>query len=305
MKPTNRSALRKLSLCLLTGWFTAQYVPAQNQASKATEQAWQQARILDLNSMPWTTKRLPGWKFKDIQANPTTGAASWLIFIPPNWSTNSSRHYDHENGWNYFLQGEFAVLYYKNPQDQVGTVYTVKAGDLFYGVEGAIHNFDQRTLVPEGCILLSWHDKPTSITPVPFDSKETTFQGGPWPSPKTFDTRTVEWEKTDEGYLVKKLYQLDGAAMEMRYQPPGWKSSGSREYADYERWMYLLGGDLTLRLYRWPGDMYGNVVHVTKGQVVDVPAHAILGGGNTMESGESGTWLLVWKEQSGNILKLD
>ncbi len=292
MKTTIISALRRTVIFLLVELLSVQYLLTQNLMPRPTEEAWQQVRILDLNSMPWTTKRLPGWKFKDIHANPATGAASWLIFVPPNWSTNSSRHYDHENGWSFFLQGGFAVIYYKNPQDQVGTVYPVKAGDLFYGVEGAIHNFDQRTLVPEGCILLSWHDKPTSITPVPFDSKETTLHGDPWPNPKNFDTRTIEWEKTDAGYMVKKLYQLGGATMEMRYYPPGWKSSGPREYADYQRWMYLLDGDLNLR-------------RATKGEVVEVPAHAILGGGTTIESGESGSWVLLWREQNGNIFKLE
>jgi hypothetical protein len=137
------------------------------------------------------------------------------------------------------------------------------------------------------------------------DSSETTFHGNPWPVAKVVNTREVEWEKTDDGSQVKHLYQFDNASMEMKYYPPGWKSSGPREYADYTRWMYVLDGQMNLRLYRWPADMYGNVVQITKGEVIEVPPHSIFGGGNTMESGESGTWAIVWREQAGIILKLD
>jgi len=297
--------LRKQTILLLAILLIPQFVRAQAQIANSEGIVWRQVRILDLNSMPWTSKRLQGWRFKDIYANPTTGAASWLVFTPPNWSTSTPRHYDHENGWYYFLEGQFGVVYYKNPQDQTGTLYRVKAGDLFYGIEGAIHSFDQRTLMPEGCILLSWHDKPTSITPVPLDSQETTFHGGPWPAAKMVDTREIEWDKSEDGSLAKSLYRSGGAVMEMKYYPPGWKSSGPRQYADHMRWMYVLEGQMNLRLYRWPADAYGNVVQVTKGQVVEAPSHSIFGGGNTIESGESGTWVLVWQEQAGNIFKLE
>src|SRR5713101_8012461 len=111
---------------------------SQAQATSPSERVnWNHVRILDLNSMPWTSppKRPSGWKFKSIHTIETTAGGAELVFIAPEWSTNSPRHYDKENGWYYFLEGESAVIYFKNPQDQVGTVYHNRPGTVFYGVE--------------------------------------------------------------------------------------------------------------------------------------------------------------------------
>lgn len=268
---------------------------------------WRAVRILDLPTMPWTspTGRPAGWKFKNIHTIESTGGGAELVFIPPNWTAKSPRHYDKESGWYFFLAGENAVVYYTNPQDQTGKVYHNKAGVLFHGVEGAIHGFDERTLVTDGCVLLGWHDKRPTIEPVPFDSKETTFRGGPWPYPKVFDTRDLAWRQLPEGYFAKKLYEVNGVTLEMRYYPPGWKSSGPKQYADHERWIYLLDGSLNLKVYEWPADAHGKEMRARTGQVIEVPARSILGGGDTVEAGEIGAWLLIWSEKEGHTLNLN
>jgi hypothetical protein len=256
--------------------------------------------------MPWTSpaRRPAGWKFKNIHTIEATGGGAELVFIPPEWSTTSSRHYDKESGWYYFLEGQSAVIYYKNPQDAVGTVHHNRPGTLFYGVEGAIHHFDQRTVASEGCILLSWHDKRPSIQPVPFDSNQTTLDGKPWPYPKIINTPEMPWEKSPENYLVRRLYDVGGANLEMRYYPPGWKSSGPRQYADFDRWIYVLDGFLGLTVYEGTKDVNGKAMRAWKGQVVEVPANSIFGGGNTMEAQDIGAWVLVWREQGGSVTEL-
>jgi len=282
-------------------------LPAQAQTASPSEPAaWDRVRVLDLNSMPWTSppRRPPGWKFKNIHTIETTAGGAELVFIPPGWSTNSPRHYDKENGWYYFVEGESAVIYYKNPQDQVGTVYHNRPGTLFYGVEGAIHYFDVRTVVPEGCILLSWHDKRPTIQPVPFDSKETTLNGQPWPYPRIINTPEEPWEKSPDGYLSKRLYDNGGPSLEMRYYSPGWRSSGAKEYADYDRWIYVMNGSLNLKVYEGPKDANGKAMRAWKGQVVEAPANAIFGGADTIEATEIGAWVLVWREQSGTIREI-
>lgn len=275
--------------------------------SQETAENWRSVRILDLNAMPWTSPpgRPAGWKFKNIHTIPATGGGAELVSIPPRWSTKSPRHYDKENGWYFFLAGRAAVAYYKNPQDQVGTVHTPRSGILFYGVEGAIHGFDERTSVPEGCVLLSWHDRRPSIEPVPFDSEETTFRGGPWPYPDILDTREMPWEESQDGVLVRPLYHRGDAQVEMRFYPAGWKSSGALQFADYDRWLYVLEGDLNLKVYAWPGDRHGKAMRATKGQVVEIPAHSLFGGSDTVESGAIGVWLLAWREQPGTLRSLE
>jgi hypothetical protein len=267
---------------------------------------WGRVRVLDLNSMPWTSppKRPSGWKFKNIHTIESTGGGAELVFIPPSWSANSPRHYDKENGWYYFLEGQSAVLYYKNPQDQAGTLYINRPGTLFYGVEGAIHFFDQRTVVPEGCVLLSWHDKRPAIQPVPFNSSETTYNGNAWPYPKILKTSELAWEKSADGYLFRRLYDAGEANLEMRYYPPGWKTSGSKQYADYDRWMYMLDGSFMLKVYEGPRDVNGKTMRIWKGQVLEVPANAIFGGADTLEAIDIGAWVLVWRERSGKITEI-
>src|SRR5262249_9254610 len=105
----------------------------------------------------------------------------------------------------------------------------------------------------------------------------------------------MPWEKSPEGYLSKKLYDRSGANLEMRYYPPGWKTSGPKQYADYDRWIYLMNGSLNLKVYDGPNDVNGKAMRAWKGQVVEAPAHAIFGGADTIEANEIGAWILIWR----------
>jgi len=286
-------------LCLLCSFYpmrlgaqAGDVLPAQN---------WNRVRILDLNSMPWVIppKAPEGWKLKNIHTIESTGGGINLVFIPPNWAPKDPRHYDKANGWYYFLSGETSIIYYRSPQDQVGEILRFRPGQLFTGVEGAIHGFGPQVIVPDGCVVLDWHDRRPVLVPIPFDYKETTFNGRPWPFPKTVDTRDEPWEKSAEGYIVKKLYDVNGATVELRYYAPEWRSSGPMRYADFDRWMYVLNGAFDVRAYEWPGDSNAKLLHATKGQVVEIPVHSIFGGGNTIEPKDIGAWVLVWRERGG------
>lgn len=128
-----------------------------------------------------------------------------------------------------------------------------------------------------------------------------TLNGRPWPYPKISNVLELAWQKTSDGYLSKSLYDVNGANLEMRYYPPGWKTSGPKQYASYDRWIYVLNGSLHLTAYEGIKDVNGKAMLAGKGQVVEIPAHAIFGGADTFEAGEIGAWILIWREQNGTI----